>query len=177
MLRRPAAARRRFDIYVCTAAEREYALEAWRILDPAALLIPWELRQARPTPCLSAACTILGLEAKPCSDATVCGTANINTSRATNRITRQTMLVLKLKSLTLRASGAHRVRACRTEEDTGRRAWPGRRAAAAAQPAELCHAARGHRRRPPGCARRRLAVISQVQRSESGCDLFKPQVK
>ncbi|KAK9842441.1 hypothetical protein WJX81_000354 [Elliptochloris bilobata] len=44
---RPVAARRRFDIYVCTAAEREYALEAWRILDPHARLIPWELRQAR----------------------------------------------------------------------------------------------------------------------------------
>ena len=62
LLRRPAAARRRFDIYVCTAAEREYALEAWRILDPAALLIPWELRQARPKPCPSAACSVLGWE-------------------------------------------------------------------------------------------------------------------
>jgi hypothetical protein len=27
-------AKQRFEVYVCTAAERGYALEAWRILDP-----------------------------------------------------------------------------------------------------------------------------------------------
>lgn len=26
--------KQRFEVYVCTAAERGYALEAWRILDP-----------------------------------------------------------------------------------------------------------------------------------------------
>eukprot|EP00951_Prasinocladus_malaysianus_P032091 scaffold310766_cov39-Prasinocladus_malaysianus.AAC.1 len=36
----PAAVKLRFDIYVATAAERGYALEAWRILDPNAQLIP-----------------------------------------------------------------------------------------------------------------------------------------
>ncbi len=30
----------RFDVYVCTAAERPYALEAWRLLDPGATMIP-----------------------------------------------------------------------------------------------------------------------------------------
>lgn len=31
---RQHGAKQRFDVYVCTAAERGYALEAWRILDP-----------------------------------------------------------------------------------------------------------------------------------------------
>jgi len=30
----------RFKVWVCTAAERKYALEAWRLLDPASELIP-----------------------------------------------------------------------------------------------------------------------------------------
>ena len=30
----------RFHVCVCTAAERAYALEAWRLLDPGAVLIP-----------------------------------------------------------------------------------------------------------------------------------------
>ncbi|KAK9817895.1 hypothetical protein WJX72_003895 [[Myrmecia] bisecta] len=42
-----APAKQRFELYVCTAAEREYALEAWRILDPAAQLIPHEQRAQR----------------------------------------------------------------------------------------------------------------------------------
>lgn len=33
------SAKQRFEVYVCTAAERGYALEAWRILDPKGLLI------------------------------------------------------------------------------------------------------------------------------------------
>ena len=33
-----------FTVYVCTAAEREYALEVWRLLDPEAQLIPFGLR-------------------------------------------------------------------------------------------------------------------------------------
>ena len=37
--------RPRFTVYVCTAAEREYALEVWRLLDPEAELIPYELRK------------------------------------------------------------------------------------------------------------------------------------
>lgn len=31
--------RRRFEVYVCTMAERNYALEMWRLLDPEAHLI------------------------------------------------------------------------------------------------------------------------------------------
>lgn len=30
--------KQRFEVYVCTAAERGYALEAWRILDPKVLV-------------------------------------------------------------------------------------------------------------------------------------------
>ena len=36
--------RPRFNVYVCTAADREYALEVWRLLDPEAELIPFSLR-------------------------------------------------------------------------------------------------------------------------------------
>ncbi|KAK9788147.1 hypothetical protein WJX73_003558 [Symbiochloris irregularis] len=35
-----ANARQKFKVYVCTAAQRDYALEAWRILDPNRSLIP-----------------------------------------------------------------------------------------------------------------------------------------
>ena len=38
-----------FKVYVCTTAEREYALEAWRLLDPKGELIPQQLRQQRIT--------------------------------------------------------------------------------------------------------------------------------
>jgi len=34
-------------VYVCTAAERQYALEVWRLLDPNASLIPMPLRRQR----------------------------------------------------------------------------------------------------------------------------------
>ncbi|XP_019461593.1 PREDICTED: RNA polymerase II C-terminal domain phosphatase-like 2 isoform X1 [Lupinus angustifolius] len=34
-----AKGRKRFEVYVCTMAEREYALEIWRLLDPGAHLI------------------------------------------------------------------------------------------------------------------------------------------
>lgn len=37
----------RFDIFVCTAAERRYAFEVWRLLDPAGTLIPPPLRARR----------------------------------------------------------------------------------------------------------------------------------
>ena len=37
----------KYDIYVCTAAERRYALEVWRLLDPGGLLIPPEKREER----------------------------------------------------------------------------------------------------------------------------------
>jgi hypothetical protein len=37
--------RQRFQVNVCTTAERQYALEAWRFLDPDARLIPHELRR------------------------------------------------------------------------------------------------------------------------------------
>ena len=39
--------RRRFDVYVCTAAERGYALEAWRLLDHNSDIIPDAVRAAR----------------------------------------------------------------------------------------------------------------------------------
>lgn len=34
-----AKGRKRFEVYVCTMAERDYALEMWRLLDPEANLI------------------------------------------------------------------------------------------------------------------------------------------
>lgn len=34
-----AKTRKRFEVYVCTMAERDYALEMWRLLDPEAHLI------------------------------------------------------------------------------------------------------------------------------------------
>ena len=37
----------KYDIYVCTAAERRYALEVWRLLDPGGSLIPPEKREER----------------------------------------------------------------------------------------------------------------------------------
>eukprot|EP00967_Tisochrysis_lutea_P083752 scaffold116602_cov17-Tisochrysis_lutea.AAC.1 len=37
----------RFDIYVCTHANREYALEVWRLLDINGAIIPHEQRQSR----------------------------------------------------------------------------------------------------------------------------------
>ncbi|KAL0054332.1 hypothetical protein WJX82_007216 [Trebouxia sp. C0006] len=39
--------KRRFDVYVCTAAERGYALEAWRLLDLNSDIIPDAVRAAR----------------------------------------------------------------------------------------------------------------------------------
>ena len=35
----PVRQRRKFDVSVCTAAQRSYALEAWRLLDPSGSLI------------------------------------------------------------------------------------------------------------------------------------------
>lgn len=34
-----ARGRKRFEVYVCTMAERDYALEMWRLLDPESKLI------------------------------------------------------------------------------------------------------------------------------------------
>lgn len=34
-----AKGRKRFEVYVCTMAERDYALEIWRLLDPESHLI------------------------------------------------------------------------------------------------------------------------------------------
>ena len=34
-----AKGRKRFEVYVCTMAERDYALEMWRLLDPGSNLI------------------------------------------------------------------------------------------------------------------------------------------
>lgn len=39
--------KRRFDVYVCTAAERGYALEAWRLLDSNNDIIPDSIRDVR----------------------------------------------------------------------------------------------------------------------------------
>lgn len=38
---------RRFDVFVCTAAERGYALEAWRLLDTRHDIIPQHSRKTR----------------------------------------------------------------------------------------------------------------------------------
>ena len=43
--RRPPSPKLRFDAYVCTAAERGYALEAWRVLDPDGWMIPLDQRE------------------------------------------------------------------------------------------------------------------------------------
>lgn len=37
----------RFDVYVCTAAERQYALEVWRLLDKTNAIIPVDKRKER----------------------------------------------------------------------------------------------------------------------------------
>eukprot|EP00884_Botryococcus_braunii_P014809 jgi/Botrbrau1/23329/Bobra.0102s0063.1 len=37
----------RFEIHVCTTAEKQYAMEAWRQLDPAGILIPRAARKTR----------------------------------------------------------------------------------------------------------------------------------
>lgn len=42
--RRPPSPKLRFDAYVCTAAERGYALEAWRVLDPGEHLMSLQQR-------------------------------------------------------------------------------------------------------------------------------------
>ena len=39
--------KRSFEVYVCTAAERPWALEAWRLLDPHGDLIPHDQRPQR----------------------------------------------------------------------------------------------------------------------------------
>ena len=39
--------RQRFDVYVCTAADRDYALEAWRLLDSNNDVITDNLRSDR----------------------------------------------------------------------------------------------------------------------------------
>ena len=61
--------RQRFEVYVCTAAERGYALEAWRHLDPNALLIPMAQRQQRfvcvPSGRLKDIADVIGLPGHP----------------------------------------------------------------------------------------------------------------
>lgn len=42
-----AGIKQRFDVYVCTAATRDYALEAWRLLDPNGTLISDSKRSKR----------------------------------------------------------------------------------------------------------------------------------
>lgn len=37
----------RFEVHVCTAAQRYWALEAWRILDPRSLIFPADQRHLR----------------------------------------------------------------------------------------------------------------------------------
>lgn len=37
-----AKGRKRFEVYVCTMAEKDYALEMWRFLDPEAHLINYK---------------------------------------------------------------------------------------------------------------------------------------
>ena len=44
--RRPDG-KKRFEVFVCTAAERGYAMEAWRVLDTEGKLIPPHLRSQR----------------------------------------------------------------------------------------------------------------------------------
>ena len=41
------ASKRKFEVYVCTAADRPWALEAWRLLDPHGDLIPHDQRPRR----------------------------------------------------------------------------------------------------------------------------------
>jgi RNA polymerase II C-terminal domain phosphatase-like 1/2 len=44
-----ADGKQRFDVYVCTAAERGYALEVWRLLDESGRIIPQDQRRRRIT--------------------------------------------------------------------------------------------------------------------------------
>jgi len=41
------ASKRKFEVYVCSAADRPWALEAWRLLDPHGDLIPHDQRPRR----------------------------------------------------------------------------------------------------------------------------------
>ncbi len=47
--RPPPPPKLRYEVYVCTTAEREYALEAWRVLDPVEALVPARDRQHKIT--------------------------------------------------------------------------------------------------------------------------------
>lgn len=51
LLSQPTAlpCRRKYEVYVCTAATQDYAFEAWRVLDTGCTLIPFELLQQRIT--------------------------------------------------------------------------------------------------------------------------------
>jgi hypothetical protein len=40
-------AKQRFEVYVCTTAKRDYALEVWRLLDPHGRIIPVASRPTR----------------------------------------------------------------------------------------------------------------------------------
>ncbi|KAJ9508120.1 hypothetical protein QJQ45_021455, partial [Haematococcus lacustris] len=76
-----AVARRKFDVYVCTTAERQYALEVWRLVDPGNRIIPKDERRARITNVLQnsqvcrqkALLSTLGLLRSPASEAVAAG--------------------------------------------------------------------------------------------------------
>ncbi|KAJ9507787.1 hypothetical protein QJQ45_019303, partial [Haematococcus lacustris] len=76
-----AVARRKFDVYVCTTAERQYALEVWRLVDPGSRIIPKDERRARITNVLQnsqvcrqkALLSTLGLLRSPASEAVAAG--------------------------------------------------------------------------------------------------------
>lgn len=60
-----ARGRKRFEVYVCTMAERDYALEMWRLLDPDSNLINSKELLGRivcvksgKLPCMAVFCTI-----------------------------------------------------------------------------------------------------------------------
>lgn len=40
LCRSPPGSKLRFEVYVCTAANRDYAMEAWRVLDHLGVMIP-----------------------------------------------------------------------------------------------------------------------------------------
>lgn len=42
----------RFDVYICTTAEKEYALEAWRLLDPEGTIFPTDQLVSRRMLCV-----------------------------------------------------------------------------------------------------------------------------
>lgn len=156
---RAPAVRQRWEIYVCTAAEREYALEAWRLLDPHARLIPWKQRAERivcvPAGRKKALTGVLGLGGPPLRPPGLPCSAMPLAVIVDDRLDVRTPRVRKgVQGL---VTGIQEVCVDRAQERAGRQAGLRRAAAAPARPAPLRHVADHHSCCLPGCARSPLA--------------------